>query len=164
MGACLAHVAVDPETGGVAVRRLVVCQDVGRAVNPLLVDGQLVGAAAQGVGGTLLEELGYDPGGQPVTTSFMDYLMPTAAEIPPVEALALELPHHDHATENPLGVKGCGEGGLIGAGAAIANAVVDAIGGDRRGGLDLPLTPDRVLALLDARRAGETQRVERAHA
>jgi carbon-monoxide dehydrogenase large subunit len=145
MGATLAVVAVDPETGAVAVTRLVVCHDVGRAVNPLLVDGQLVGAAAQGVGGALFEDLAYGDDGQPLATSFMDYLMPTAAEIPPIDAVALELAHHDPATAHPLHLKGAGEGGIIGAGAAIANAVADAVGA-RAGPLcTLPITPDTIV-------------------
>ena len=95
MGATMAFVSVDRETGGVSLERLVVCQDVGRVVNPQLVDGQLVGGAAQGIAGTLLERFAYDESGQPLVTSFMDYLMPTAAEVPLVDAVALELPHHD---------------------------------------------------------------------
>jgi carbon-monoxide dehydrogenase large subunit len=145
MGATLAVVAVDAETGAVTVRRLVVCHDVGRAVNPLLVDGQLVGAAAQGVGGALFEELAYGDDGQPLATSFMDYLMPTAAEIPPIDAVALELAHHDPATAHPLHVKGAGEGGIIGAGAAIANAVADAVGAWAGPLCTLPITPDAIV-------------------
>jgi aerobic carbon-monoxide dehydrogenase large subunit len=147
MGACLAQVAVDRETGAVSVLRIVVCHDIGQAVNPRLVDGQLVGGAAQGVGGTLFEELAYDPQGQPLVTSFMDYLMPTAAEVPPVDTVQLDLPHWDHETANPLGAKAAGEGGIVGAGAAIANGVADAVGDD--GALSrLPLTPEAMLALL----------------
>ena len=144
MGAMLASVAVDPDTGDVAVRRLVVCQDVGRRVNPALVDGQLVGAAVQGLGGSLLERFAYDESGQPLATSFMDYMLPTAAESPPIDAIALELAHHDPATEHPLGVKGAGEGGIVGAGAAIANAVADALGagGDRV--MTVPICPDAI--------------------
>jgi carbon-monoxide dehydrogenase large subunit len=145
MGAVLALVAVDPETGGVAVERLVVCHDVGRAVNPMLVEGQLVGAAAQGVGGTLFEELAYGTDGQPLATSFMDYLMPTAAEIPAIDAIALELAHHDPQTAHPLHVKGAGEGGIVGVGAAIVNAVADAAGPWAGALCILPLTPDSVL-------------------
>ena len=147
MGACVAEVAVDRETGGVRVERMVVCQDIGTAVNPRLVDGQLVGGAAQGVGGTLFEELAYDSSGQPLATSFMDYLMPTAAEVPPVDAVQLDLPHWDEATANPLHAKAAGEGGIIGSGAAIANAVADAVGDDP--GLSrLPITPSAVLAVV----------------
>ena len=114
MGACMAQVGVDAETGAVSVERMMVCHDIGQAVNPQLVDGQLVGGAAQGVGGTLFEELAYDSQGQPLATSFMDYLMPTAAEVPPVDTVQLDLPHWDPATGNPLGVKGAGEGGIVG--------------------------------------------------
>jgi aerobic carbon-monoxide dehydrogenase large subunit len=130
MGAHLAVVSVDRETGGVRVERLVVCHDVGRMVNPALVVGQFAGAAVQGVAGALFEALPYDEAGQPLATTFMDYGMPTAAEMPPIEAVPLELPHHDPATANPLGVKGAGESGIIGMGAAIANAVADATGRD----------------------------------
>jgi carbon-monoxide dehydrogenase large subunit len=147
MGACVAEVAVDRETGAVAVERMVVCHDIGTAVNPRLVDGQLVGGAAQGVGGTLFEELAYDPSGQPLATSFMDYLMPTAAEVPPVDTVQLDLPHWDHATDNPLGVKAAGESGIVGSGAAIANAVADAVG-DAAGLSRLPLHPSAMLAVV----------------
>jgi CO/xanthine dehydrogenase Mo-binding subunit len=147
MGACMAEVAVDRETGAVAVERMVVCHDIGTAVNPMLVEGQLVGGAAQGVGGTLFEELAYDPQGQPLATSFMDYLMPTAAEVPPVDTVQLDLPHWDHATENPLGAKAAGESGIVGSGAAIANAVADAVG-DGAGLSRLPLTPSTLLAVV----------------
>jgi aerobic carbon-monoxide dehydrogenase large subunit len=147
MGACLAQVSVDRETGAVSVQRMVVCHDIGQAVNPLLVDGQLVGGAAQGVGGTLFEELAYDPQGQPLATSFMDYLMPTAAEVPQVDTVQLDLPHWDHSTSNPLGIKAAGEGGIVGSGAAIAGAVADALGDDSALSR-LPLTPDAVLSLI----------------
>jgi aerobic carbon-monoxide dehydrogenase large subunit len=147
MGACLAQVAVDAETGAVSVQRILVCQDVGQAVNPQLVDGQLVGGAAQGVGGVLFEELAYDAGGQPQATSFMDYLMPTAAEIPPIDTVQLELPHWDETTANPIGAKAAGEGGIVGSGAAITNAVADALGDD--GAFSrLPLTPDAMLGVV----------------
>ncbi len=148
MGACLAEVEVDAETGAVAVLRMVVCQDIGQAVNPQLVDGQLVGGAAQGVGGTLFEELAYDPQGQPLATSFMDYLMPTATEVPRVQTIQLNLPHWDHSTGNPLGAKAAGEGGIVGSGAAIANAVADALGDDAVLSR-LPLRPDAILEVID---------------
>jgi carbon-monoxide dehydrogenase large subunit len=147
MGACLAEVAVDADTGAVSVTRILVCHDIGQAVNPQLVDGQLVGGAAQGVGGALFEELAYDAVGQPLATSFMDYLMPTAAEVPPVDTVQLDLPHWDESTSNPLRAKGAGEGGIVGSGAAIANAVADALGDDRVLSR-LPLTPDALLALV----------------
>jgi CO/xanthine dehydrogenase Mo-binding subunit len=136
-----AAVEVDLETGGVRIERYAVAYDVGRALNPQLVEGQIHGGAAQGVGGALLEELAYDAAGQLVAGSFMDYLLPTAAEAPTVDVLVTE----DAPTpRNPLGAKGAGEGGTAAAGAALANAVSDALGADA---LRLPLTPERVLEL-----------------
>ncbi len=127
-GVTLAQVELDPQTGAVSIRRLFVSAEVGRAVNPLLVEGQLVGGAAQSVGAALLEEFVYDESGQPLTTTFMDYLVPTASEVPVIQALVLEdVP----ATDNPLGAKGVGETGGLGGGAAIANAIEDALGADR---------------------------------
>jgi carbon-monoxide dehydrogenase large subunit/6-hydroxypseudooxynicotine dehydrogenase subunit gamma len=136
-----AAVEVDLDTGGVRIERYAVAYDIGRAINPMLVEGQIVGGAAQGVGGALLEELIYDEGGQLVAGSFMDYLLPTAAEAPSVDVLITE----DAPTpRNPLGAKGAGEGGAAAAGAAIANAVSDALGAEAR---RLPLSPQRVLEL-----------------
>jgi carbon-monoxide dehydrogenase large subunit/6-hydroxypseudooxynicotine dehydrogenase subunit gamma len=120
--------------------------DVGRAINPTIVDAQLVGAAAQGIAGVLLEEFAFDGDGQPVVTSFMDYCMPTAAELPRIEPIVLELQQHRAESSTPLGVKGAGEGGIVGIGAAVANAVADALGPDVRVER-LPLTPERVRAL-----------------
>ena len=139
-GVHAAVVRVDRETGEVVIERLVVAYDVGRAVNPDLVDGQIHGGAAQGVGGALLEEFVYDESGQPLAASFMDYLMPTLHEMPDVEVLVSE---DAPSPINPLGVKGAGEGGITAVGAAIGNAVADALGCP----LDvtrLPLSPDRV--------------------
>jgi carbon-monoxide dehydrogenase large subunit len=149
MGANLAVVAVDPATGRLRVERYVLAYDVGRAVNPRLVEGQLVGGAAQGIAGALLERLAYDEEGQLMSTSFMDYMMPTACEVPPIEVLVLELSRERPNPANPLGVKGCGEGGTIGAAAALANAVADAVGMPGAA-VTLPLVPEVVLGLLDA--------------
>lgn len=143
-GLHLAVVEVDRETGGVTLLRYVLGYDVGRAINPMLVEGQLVGGLAQGIGGALYEELAYDEHGQLLAGSFMDYLLPTAAEVPPVEVvLSEEAP----SPLNPLGAKGVGEGGTAGAPAAIANAVADALGAPVR---DLPLTPERLRRWLRA--------------
>ena len=140
-GVHCAAVEVDTETGGVEVAAYTVGYDIGRAVNPLLVEGQIVGGAAQGLGGALFEELAYDSEGQLVAGSFMDYLLPTAGETPPVDVLVTE----DAPTpRNPLGAKGAGEGGTAAAGAAIANAVADALGVET---LRLPLSPQRVVEL-----------------
>ena len=143
-GVHCAAVEIDAETGHVAIEDYVVGYDVGRAINPLLVEGQIVGGAAQGIGGALLEQFVYDESGQLVSGSFMDYLLPTAGEVPPVDVLITE----DAPTPlSPLGAKGAGEGGTSAAGAAIANAVADAVGpaGDRI--TSLPITPETVRRL-----------------
>lgn len=139
-GIHLAVVAVDAETNAVIVERYVVSYDVGRAINPMLVHGQLVGAVAQGLGGALYEEFRFDESGQPQATSFMDYLMPTASEMPFVEVILAE---DAPSPLNPLGAKGAGEGGITAVGAAIASAVDDAVGSP---GLitRIPVTPERV--------------------
>jgi carbon-monoxide dehydrogenase large subunit len=137
----------DVETGALDIHRYAITYDVGRAINPQLVHGQIVGGLAQGLGGALLEELAYDDSGQLVSGSFMDYLLPTAGEVPEVRVLVTE----DAPTPlNPLGVKGAGEGGTAAAGAVIANAVSDALGAEAT---VLPLTPERVVDLADERRA-----------
>ena len=137
-------VEVDPGTGGVQVLRYLVAYEVGRAVIPTLVEGQLLGGVAQGVGGALLEQFAYDEAGQPQATTFMDYLVPTASELPDIDLLVCE---DAPATTNELGVRGAGEGGLTGAGAAIASAVSDAVGVPAVSAL--PLSPGRVLAAID---------------
>jgi CO/xanthine dehydrogenase Mo-binding subunit len=146
-GGNLVLASVDPDTGAATVERCLLVWDVGRAINPLVVDGQLVGAAAQGIGGALFEELPYDEAGQPLATSFLDYAMVTAQELPRVEAIVLEgaLGHDD----SPLtfGVKGAGEAGIIGLGAAVANAIADAVPGPDRV-RRLPLGPEAIRDLL----------------
>jgi CO/xanthine dehydrogenase Mo-binding subunit len=140
-GVHCAAVEVDTETGAVDVAAYTVGYDIGRAINPVLVEGQIVGGAAQGLGGALYEELAYDEEGQLVTGSFMDYLLPTACEAPRVDVLVTE----DAPTpRNPLGAKGAGEGGTAAVGAAVANAVADALSAEPT---RLPLTPERVAAL-----------------
>ena len=142
-GVHLAVVDVDPGTGGVRVLRYLVAYEVGRAVNPALVAGQLRGGAAQGIGGALLEEFCYDENGQPQSATFMDYRMPTAAEVPPIDVLITQ---DSPAPGNPLGVRGAGEGGVSAAGAVLASAVRDALGLPGSVGR-LPLTPARVQEL-----------------
>ena len=143
-GAAVSAVAVDEETGRVTPLRHVVAHDVGRALNPALVAGQLAGAAAQGIAGALFEELPYDDDGNPLAISLADYAMPTLAELPPIEAIALD----SDVPDNPLGIKGAGEGGITTAPAAVANAVADALGPAGRAVDRLPLTPVRVRAML----------------
>jgi carbon-monoxide dehydrogenase large subunit/6-hydroxypseudooxynicotine dehydrogenase subunit gamma len=145
-GTHVALVEVDGATGEVRVLRYAMAYDIGRAINPTIVEGQLVGGLAQGLGGALLEELAYDEGGQLVTTSFMDYLLPTASEMPP--AVALRVLEEAPSPLNPLGLKGTGEGGCTGAGAALANAVADALAPLGIAIRGLPLTPDHVRALV----------------
>jgi len=145
-GAHVAVVEVDTGTGRVRVLRYLVAYEVGRAINPMLVEGQLRGGVAQGIGGALLEEFRYDEAGQPQAITFIEYRLPTAAEVPPVDVL---LSQDAPSPGNPLGVMGAGEGGINAVGAAVANAVRDALG--LSGGVGrLPLTPDRVRALAQA--------------
>ena len=140
----IAVVEVDSETCGVVVRRFVVVEDCGRIINPLIVEGQAIGGVAQGVGAALLEEIVYDGDGQLLTGSLMDYLVPTAAELPPVEVVHLERP----SPTTLGGFKGVGEGGTIGAPAAVANAIADALKPLGIELSELPVTPDRLFRLL----------------
>jgi carbon-monoxide dehydrogenase large subunit len=151
-GSHLAAVEVDAETGRVHVVRYAIAYDVGRIVNPSIVEGQIVGGLAQGLGGALLEELAYDAGGQLVTTTFMDYLLPTIMEMP--ARLDVRVLEEAPSPLNPLGVKGAGEGGCTGAGAALANAVADALAPLGATLTRLPLSPDQVLALIRQARRG----------
>jgi carbon-monoxide dehydrogenase large subunit/6-hydroxypseudooxynicotine dehydrogenase subunit gamma len=147
-GVHIAVAKVDRETGGVTIERYLMAYDVGRAVNPMLVEGQLAGGFAQGVGGTLLEEFLYDERGEPLSVNFADYLMPTAREIPAFDVLITE---DAPSPLNPLGLKGAGEGGVNPVGAAIASAIDDAIG--IPGAVTrLPVTPQRMRDIL--KRAG----------
>jgi len=143
-GVHLAQVEVDPETGQVKVLRYFVAYEVGRAVNPSNVEGQLVGGAVQGLGGALLEEAVYSADGQPLATSLIDYMLPFATEAPEVGTLLSE---RFPAATNPLGLKGAGEGGLTACGAAVASAVGAAIGA-LAAPTRLPLTPHDVWRLL----------------
>ncbi len=140
-GVHIAIVEVDRQTGFVEIKKYLVAQDVGRVINPMLVEGQMVGAAVQGIGGALFEEFVYGTDGQPLATSFMDYLIPTAMEVPNVELLLTE---DAPSPLNPLGVKGAGEGGIVAVGGAIANAVSDALGAEVT---RLPLKPEYVLEI-----------------
>jgi carbon-monoxide dehydrogenase large subunit/6-hydroxypseudooxynicotine dehydrogenase subunit gamma len=143
-GSHLAVVEVDRDTGGVAIERYVIGYDIGRAINPALVRGQIMGGFAQGLGGALLEEFRYSEHGDPLSVTFADYLMPTAHETPPVEIILTEDFPSDR---NPLGIKGAGESGINAVGAAIANAIENAIG--LPGAItELPITPQRLKDLL----------------
>jgi carbon-monoxide dehydrogenase large subunit len=146
-GIHFAQVKIDPLTCGIGIERYLVAYDVGRAINPMLVQGQIAGGVAQGVGGALLEEFVYDGQGQPLAASFTDYLLPTCHEVPDVEVLIRE---DSPSPLNPLGVKGAGEGGITGVGAALASAIDAAL--QQPGAVDrLPITPDRLHRILHAR-------------
>jgi carbon-monoxide dehydrogenase large subunit len=144
-GVHVAVVSVDRGTGRVAVEKYLIAYDVGRAVNPMLVEGQLVGGFAQGLGGALSEEFRYDERGEPLSVTFADYLVPTLRDVPLVDVL---LTQDAPSPRNPLGLKGAGEGGVNAVGAAIAAAIDEAIG--QPGAIvALPVTPARLKALLD---------------
>lgn len=143
-GIHIAQVRIERDSCAAVVERFWVGYDIGRAVNPMLVEGQIAGGVAQGIGAALLEEFVYDPSGQPLAVTLADYLMPSMAEVPPIEVAIFE----DAPTPlNPLGVKGAGEAGISAVGAAIASAVDDALG--RPGVIrQLPITPNRLHSLL----------------
>jgi carbon-monoxide dehydrogenase large subunit len=122
-GTHVAEVEVDPETGRVDITRYVVAHDSGRIINPMIVDGQVQGGVAHGVGNALLEVMRYDDEAQPQSMTFADYLLPMAPNVPDVEIIHIETP----SPLNPLGVKGAGEGGTIPAAAAIISAIEDAL-------------------------------------
>ena len=149
----VAQVEVDVGTGGVKLLRYVVAHDCGRVINPTIVEGQVHGGVAQGVGGALFEEMVYDETGQLLTGSLMDYAVPKADDLPPIETVHLEFP----SPRNPLGVKGLGEGGAISPPAAIANAVEDALAPLGVRVTETPLTAARIVALLE--RAGRARSI-----
>ena len=140
-GAQAAVVEVDSATGTVEILRFACVEDTGRIINPLIVEGQVQGAIAQGIGGALSEHLVYDESGQLLTGTFMEYAMPTAAAIPPFALDRIEEP-----ADNLVGVRGVGEGGTLGPAAALANAVADALAPLGVEPNDLPLTPARLWA------------------
>jgi carbon-monoxide dehydrogenase large subunit len=142
-------VAVDPATGEVEVEDYVVVHDCGTIVNPTIVEGQIHGGVAQGLGAALLEELCYDPRGQPQTATMLDYHLPVSASVPDVRIEHLETP----SPFTPGGMKGMGEGGTNGAYAAVVNAVIAALPAADWSALQTPLTPARVWEAL--RRGGQ---------
>jgi carbon-monoxide dehydrogenase large subunit len=139
-GAHLVHVEVDRETGSVQVLRYLAVDDCGRVINPMIVDGQIHGAIAQGLAQALYEGVEYDGGGNLLTGNFTTYLLPTAADLPRFETERTETP----SPHNPMGVKGIGEGGTICSTPAVANAVIDALRPLGVLNLDMPLTPSRI--------------------
>jgi carbon-monoxide dehydrogenase large subunit len=140
--ACL--VAVDPETGGVQILDYVVAEDAGTVVNPMIVDGQIIGGTAQGIGSALFEEMPFDSQGQPLASTLADYLLPGCPEVPNIRVLHMATP----SPYTEYGIKGVGEGGAIGPAAAIANAVNDALKVYGVEICEIPITPRRILRAL----------------
>ena len=145
-GVQIGIIRIDAETGEATVERFLLAYDIGRSINPMLVEGQLVGGFVQGLGGALCEEFRYDEHGQPLSATLADYALPTAREVPAVEVLVTE---DAPSPLNPLGIKSVGEGGINGVGAVIAAAIDDAIG--LPGAVTrLPVTPQRLRTLINA--------------
>jgi carbon-monoxide dehydrogenase large subunit len=145
-GSHVSVVEVDTETGSVAIRRHIACDDAGTIINPLIVDGQVHGGLAQGIAQALLEEVLFDEEGNPITSNLADYACISAAELPSFERIAMETPTH----RNPLGAKGIGEAGTIGATPAVHNAVIDAVRHLGICHIDMPCTPRRVWDVLQS--------------
>jgi len=146
-GCHVCEVEIDPETGTVSVVDYTVVDDVGTVINPLLVKGQIHGGVAQGLGQVLFEQILYDPqDAQMLSGSFMDYAMPRASDMPPMTVESNPVP----TPNNPLGVKGAGEAGTVGALPAITNAIVDALRPYGIRHFDMPATPARIWALIEA--------------
>jgi len=137
----LVHVKVDPESGKVDVLRHLVVQDVGKAINPAMVEGQMRGGAVQSLGWALFEELLFDDQGQLLTGSFLDYTVPRASHVPPIDTVIVEVP----APDGPYGARGIGEASVCGGAAAVANAIAHATGARME---QLPMTPPRVRAAI----------------
>ncbi len=151
-GAHVAIVEVDTETGDARLDRYIAVDDVGTVINPMVVDGQVVGGVAQGVAQALYEEAVYDEDGNLLTGSMLQYLVPSAAELPSLELARTETP----SPTNPLGVKGVGETGTIAAPAAVMNALIDSLSHLGVEELDMPATPERVWrAIEEAAEGGE---------
>ena len=146
-GGChICEVEIEPETGQVYVVNFTAVDDVGRVINPMIVEGQVQGGVAQGIGQALLETAVYDESGQLLSASFMDYQMPRADDLPPVSVAT----HVTLCTHNPLGVKGCGEVGAIGSPPAVINAVVDALKDYGVRHIEMPATPAKVWNIINA--------------
>jgi carbon-monoxide dehydrogenase large subunit len=144
---------VDPATGVVTLLRYIVSEDCGPMINPAIVEGQIAGGTVQGIGGVLYEHLAYDADGNPLTSTFMDYLLPTIAEVP-----VIEYGHVESPAPNPGGYKGVGEGGAIGSPPAVVNAVADALAPLGVTITRLPLSPPAIVELITeaAEAAGAT--------
>ncbi|MEN8740514.1 MAG: molybdopterin cofactor-binding domain-containing protein, partial [Phaeobacter gallaeciensis] len=143
-GAHICEVVIDPETGASEVDRYTVVDDFGNLINPALAEGQVHGGVAQGLGQAMLEHVVYDEEGQLLTATFMDYAMPRASDMPMIGFATEAVP----STQNPMGMKGCGEAGTVGAMAAVANAVQDAVWARGVHQMDMPFTPLKLWEVL----------------
>jgi carbon-monoxide dehydrogenase large subunit len=150
-GTHVVEVEVDPMTGGVTLGNYTIAHDSGTIINPLIVDGQVQGGTAHGIGNALFERMHYDAEANPLTTTFQDYLIPTAPEVPGCNIIHIETPN----PLNPIGVKGAGEGGTIPAPAAIVAAIEDALSPFGVRFAEMPLTPERIVAAMQAAGAYE---------
>lgn len=156
-GGHVAEVEVDPETGQVEVVRYTVTDDFGNLINPMLAEGQVHGGVAQGIGQAVTEHVVYDDEGQLLSASFMDYAMPRADNVPMIAFSSQPVP----STANPLGMKGCGEAGTVGALAAVSNAVLDALFDQGVRHVDMPFTPNRVWSWLNDGKSSEESATHR---
>jgi carbon-monoxide dehydrogenase large subunit len=147
-GCHIAELEVDEATGIATVTRYVVADDMGKVINPMIVEGQIQGGVAQGIGQALYERVVYDEDGQLLTGTFTDYCMPRADDMPDIQVILCEVP----CKTNPLGVKGAGEAGAVGAPPAVMNALADALGVRH---VDMPATPERIWEILQQRQAAE---------
>ncbi len=146
-GGChICEVEIDPDTGSVSVVNMTAVDDVGRVINPMIVEGQVQGGLAQGIGQAIMENAAYDDQGQLVTGSFMDYTMPRASDLPNLKTAT----ENTMCTHNPLGSKGCGETGAIGSPPSVINAVVDALRDYGVRHLDMPATPQKIWSIIQA--------------
>ena len=150
-GAYACEVEVDPETGVTTIEKFVSADDFGNVVNPMIVEGQVHGGIAQGIGQALLENCVYDENGQLLSASYMDYAMPRADDLPEMAAYTVDHSCQTPCTHNPLGVKGCGEAGAIGSPPTVINAILDALnsGGHKVDHIDMPASPSRVWAAIN---------------
>lgn len=150
-GAYACEVELDPETGEVTIEKFVSADDFGNVINPMIVEGQVHGGIAQGIGQALLENCAYDENGQLLSASYMDYAMPRADNLPHMANYTVDHSCQTPCTHNPLGVKGCGEAGAIGSPPTVVNAVIDALqsGGHKVEHIDMPVSPSRVWAAMN---------------
>jgi aerobic carbon-monoxide dehydrogenase large subunit len=152
VGVHAVELEVDPLTGGVTLLNYVVVNDCGRVINPMTAEGQIHGGAVHGIGNALFEWMGFDGDAQPMTTSFADYLLPAAPEIPPIGVRLVAYP----STKNPLGVKGVGESGTVPVAAAIISGIEDALSDYDVRIDEIPITPARLCQLIQASKGSRT--------